>query len=154
MARVLVVDDAADIRLLLQTILVSAGHTVAQAPGGAEALAELVREPAGFDLVVLDLQMPVMDGWDTLARIRGNRRTADTPVILCTVKSSAEDVSRAWRLAADGYLVKPFVVEEFGREVAAVLQRSPVERRAVHAERLASTATSTAELEAMTNGNR
>lgn len=138
MASILVVDDAADIRLLLRTILAAAGHTVIQAPGGTEALDELVRDPTRFDLIVLDLQMPVMDGWDTLTRIRENAATARTPVILCTVKSSADDIARAWRLAADGYLVKPFVVEEFGREVEAVLRRSPAERRAVQAERAAS----------------
>jgi DNA-binding response OmpR family regulator len=131
--RVLVVDDGADIRFLIASVLRLAGHEAVQAGGGAEALALLAGDtPAGLpSVVVLDVQMPGMDGWDTLRAIRSNPRTADIPVVLCTVKGRPEDVAVGWELGCDGYLNKPFGIDDLRDEVAAVARRGRAERLAV-----------------------
>ncbi|MGH2687456.1 MAG: response regulator [Actinomycetota bacterium] len=132
--RVLVVDDGADIRFLIRTVLALAGHQVEQAGGGAEALALLAPDPtpAGLpSVVILDVQMPGMDGWDTLRAIRSNPRTAEVRVILCTVKGRPEDIALGWELGCDGYLNKPFGIDELRDEVATVAGRGREERLSV-----------------------
>ncbi|MGH2720344.1 MAG: response regulator transcription factor [Actinomycetota bacterium] len=131
--RVLVVDDGADIRFLIASVLQLNGHEADQASGGAEALALLARDaPAGLpSVVVLDVQMPGMDGWATLRAIRSNPRTANIPVVLCSVKGRPEDVALGWELGCDGYLNKPFGIDELRDEVAAVARRGRAERLSV-----------------------
>src|SRR5207249_3377565 len=113
-------DDAADILLLEHMVLSGAGYTVTSAATGEEAV-EMLRVTPAPDLVVLDLQMPTVDGWQVLASIRASEHTAAIPVVLCTVKSSRIDMERGWEMGADGYLVKPFGVDELKREVHDVL---------------------------------
>ena len=137
MTTVLVVDDSADIRLLLSTLLRADGSEVVEAAAGREALDVLATTSP--DLVLLDLQMPGMDGWDTLAAIRSSSSSSarDIPVVLCTVKSSRSDRARAWEMACDGYLVKPFDIDELLREVREVTVRDAAERKALCKGRLA-----------------
>lgn len=127
--RVLIVDDTEDVRRLLALTLRVEGFETCVAAGGPEALAIL---DGGFrpDLVLLDVQMPVMDGWDTLAAIRRNPRTAELCVILCTVKSRPDDRRRGWELGCDGYISKPFDLGELVELLRDVAARSPVEREA------------------------
>ena len=80
---VMVVDDNADVRLLIRRVLWSAGYTVTTADGGRDALA-LLESTHVPDLVVLDVQMPELDGWGTLEAIRSNPRTSRLPVLLCS----------------------------------------------------------------------
>jgi len=127
--RVLVVDDTADIRLLLRAVLSHVGHDVSEAATGAEALSMLA-QGTPFDAVVLDVQMPDMDGWQILASIREQACFDDMPVLLCTVKSQLEDTRRGWELGCDGLLNKPFSVAAMADEEAAVLARSQAERLA------------------------
>ncbi len=130
MTTVLVVDDAADIRLLQRAVLDRSGFSVVEADGGPDALAALAREPRP-DAVVLDVQMPVMDGWQTLAAIRSDPRLCDVPVILCTVKAGPTDTERAWRAGCDGYLSKPFPLARLVEEVETALARTVEQREAV-----------------------
>ena len=110
-ARVLVVDDAADLRLLVATVLRARGAIVTEAVGGPEAL-EALRAGAAAgtppDLVVLDVQMPGMDGWETLAAIRADPRLAGVAVVLCTVRSHPTDRERARAAGCDGFVAKPY----------------------------------------------
>jgi adenylate cyclase len=105
-SRILVVDDNASNRDLLSRRLQRQGHTVLQAENGAGAL-RLVEEEA-LDLVLLDLMMPGMSGYDVLARLKGDPRHRDIPVIMISALSELDSVVRCIEAGAEDYLAKPF----------------------------------------------
>ena len=125
--RVLVVDDQPDIRELLETILTIRGFEVATAEGGTKAL-QLLSDEALPDLVLLDVQMPDMDGWDTLATIR-DRYGEDGPrVVMCTVKGHPRDLIHGWSQGCDGYIWKPFDMRLLVDEITRVIERKAPDR--------------------------
>lgn len=128
MKSVLVIDDAADVRQLLETMLHAAGYLVMTAEGGPAGL-EILAGERRVDLVLLDVQMPEMDGWATLQQIRRDPGTKGLPVVLCTVKQHSTDLARAWSLGADGYITKPFQIADLLAEISYVLNRTPDQRR-------------------------
>jgi two-component system, OmpR family, KDP operon response regulator KdpE len=133
--RVLVVDDQDDIRTLLRVALGGEGIAVSEAASGDEALNTLdVSVP---DLVVLDIQMPVIDGWEVLEKIRERPATKDLAVIVCTVKASQSDAERGWRLGCDGYVTKPFMMDRLIGEVRRVAGSAQVDREATRKQALA-----------------
>jgi twitching motility two-component system response regulator PilH len=134
--KVLVVDDNEDLRRLMSSALTYAGHQIEECPGGDEAVRYLRATTELPAAIVLDVQMPVVDGWRTLATIREDDRTSAIPVVMCTVKSRMEDVIRGWEMGCDGYLVKPFDLDGFVREVEAVAGRDQQERELVREQRL------------------
>ncbi len=134
-ARALVVDDAADIRLLADLVLSMAGFSVAAVASGREAL-RYVAEHDLPDIVLLDVQMPDVDGWETLSRLRADPRTRDLPIVLCTVKGLPEDTLKGWSLGCDGYLGKPFDIGGLVDELHGVLRRDHGERQAVRQARI------------------
>ncbi len=104
-ARVLVVEDNEATREALSLLLQTAGYTTAEATDGRAALAYLrAHEPPG--LVLLDLMMPVMDGWEFLRERRKDPALARVPVVLCTATAGLES-SAAWALGANDVLHKP-----------------------------------------------
>ena len=126
MTKVLVVDDDADIRWLTRTIL-SDRFEVVEAASGTAAL-QVLGESPGMDVVVLDVQMPELDGWDTLAAIRQDPKWSELPVVLCSVKSEAPDARRAWELGCDAVIGKPFAIDDLETTVLDVLDRSADDR--------------------------
>ena len=118
--RVLVVDDDDDIRLLLRELLSGAGYLVETAQDGRAALRVFHEKPT--DVVVLDLSMPELDGFETLERLRD---VSDVPVILLTARSSEIDKVRGFRAGADDYVVKPFGRQELLARIEALLRRAP-----------------------------
>jgi DNA-binding response OmpR family regulator len=118
--RVLVVDDDDDIRLLLEQLLSGAGYSVETAQDGRAALRVFHENP--IDLVVLDLSMPELDGFETLERLRD---LSDVPVILLTARSGEIDKVRGFRAGADDYVVKPFGRQELLARIEALLRRTP-----------------------------
>jgi len=102
----LVVDDNEMNRDMLSRRLARKGHTVEVAEGGLQAL-EMI-EKADFDVVLLDIMMPGIDGYETLERIRADRDSGDLPVIMATAKDQSEDVVAALKLGANDYVTKPF----------------------------------------------
>jgi CheY-like chemotaxis protein len=126
---VLVVDDEPDLRLLMRFVLQKAGIQVHEAGDGRQGLAHLQEHLP--DVVVLDVQMPDLDGLATLDAIRSGERTRDVPVVLCTVKSRVEDVLRGWELGCDGYVTKPFENDALLSEVLAAGTRTATERARV-----------------------
>ena len=103
---ILAVDDEPGIAKLIKVNLQRAGYTVDVATNGAEAW-EMVQNNA-YDLVVSDVMMPKMDGFELLAEIRRNPTTTNLPVILLTAKSQNEDVTQGYATGTDMYLTKPF----------------------------------------------
>lgn len=130
MARVLIVDDQPDIRELLKSILSLRAFTVETVPGGQEALDRMADDPHP-DLIVLDVQMPDMDGWDTLSEIRLRYGELGPRVVMCTVKGHPRDLLHGWTLGCDGYVWKPFDLKLLVNEVEAVLKREQDERARV-----------------------
>jgi DNA-binding response OmpR family regulator len=124
---VLVVDDDADIRLLLEELLRGAGYTVKTAPDGRAALRVFHESPS--DLIILDLSLPELDGFETLERIRD---ISDVPVILLTARSGEIDKVRGFRSGADDYVVKPFGRQELLARIEALLRRAPEPRHLEH----------------------
>jgi DNA-binding response OmpR family regulator len=117
-AHVLVVDDDGDIRRLVRTLLEKEGAVVHEATDGRQALREFhARSP---DLVVLDVSMPELDGWEVLERIRD---LADVPVLMLTALGQEKDRVRGLQAGADDYVVKPFGNQEFLARVQALLRR-------------------------------
>jgi two-component system, OmpR family, KDP operon response regulator KdpE len=124
---ILVVDDEPQIRRVMRTTLSAQGYTVVEARDGQDALEKLRLERP--DLVLLDVNMPVMDGLETC---REMRRSSDVAIIMLTVRSSEQDKVRALDAGADDYVVKPFGIQELLARVRAVLRRgSDKETRSV-----------------------
>jgi DNA-binding response OmpR family regulator len=117
--RVLVVDDEPDIRRLLAELLRRAGHDVVEAENGRAGLRAFHASPP--DLVVLDVSMPELDGWQTLERIRD---LSDVPVLMLTARGDELERVRGLQAGADDYVVKPFGRQELLARVQAILRRS------------------------------
>ncbi|MFL5969429.1 MAG: response regulator transcription factor [Gaiellaceae bacterium] len=117
--RVLVIDDDDDIRLLVVELLQRAGLKVTEASDGRAGLRVLHQSPP--DLVVLDVSMPEMDGWQTLERIRD---LSDVPVLMLTARGAELERVRGLQGGADDYMVKPFGRQELVARVQALLRRS------------------------------
>jgi DNA-binding response OmpR family regulator len=122
MARVLVVDDEPDVLLLCRLNLEQLGHEVIEAPNGQVAL-ELVRE-RDPDLIVLDLMLPGIDGYDVLQRLRTEVASATIPVLVLTAKSLQADRDRTRELGAAAFVTKPFLPDELCATVERVLATS------------------------------
>src|SRR5688572_321808 len=108
MARILVVDDEPEIVRGLTDNLRYEGHEALSAGNGADALAVVSREAP--DLVILDIMMPVMSGWDVAKELR--RRGIDVPIIMLTARGEEADRVRGLELGADDYVTKPFSLRE------------------------------------------
>lgn len=117
--RILVVDDEPNVRLVFRTALEAVGHEVTEAVDGEDALRKL--RGGRFDLALLDLRMPVMDGMETLQRIRDEN--LNVPVIMITAHGSIPDAVEAMRLGAIDFVSKPVTPEPLRRAVADLLER-------------------------------
>ena len=118
MARILVVDDSADMRQLLSSILVEEGHHVVVANDGVKALEMMQIHPP--DLVLLDLMMPVKDGFSVLKDMKA-LNLHNVKIIVLTAKNSERDWLRGYKLGADHYLTKPFDLNELVDAISFVL---------------------------------
>jgi DNA-binding response OmpR family regulator len=119
-SQVLVVDDENDIRGLVRELLERAGYDVLEAPDGTEGLRLFYAERP--DLVVLDVSMPGLTGWEVLERIR---EMSEAPVIMLTANADELDKVRGLRAGADDYVTKPFGRQEFLARIDAQLRRKP-----------------------------
>lgn len=116
---VLIVDDEERIRFLVEAYLKKENLNVLQAENGQEAI-ELFKENI-VDLVVLDIMMPIMDGWSTCREIR---KISNVPIIMLTAKSEDEDQLLGFKLGTDNYVTKPFSTKVLVAKIKALLKRS------------------------------
>jgi CheY-like chemotaxis protein len=118
MGRVLVVDDEPDVLLLCRLNLQQRGHDLLEASDGERAL-ELARERHP-DVIVLDLMLPGITGYEVLETLKGTAETKDIPVVVLTARSLRADRERSHRLGASGFLTKPFLPSELCEMVDAL----------------------------------
>ncbi|HEU4680481.1 MAG TPA: response regulator, partial [Gemmatimonadales bacterium] len=119
--RILVVDDEPDITALVAYHLAKAGFRVSTAANGAEALKSAREERP--DIVILDLMLPGVSGYDVLAELRKKEETKEVGVILLTARREEVDRIRGLSLGADDYLTKPFSPQELSLRVGGLLRR-------------------------------
>jgi CheY-like chemotaxis protein len=121
--RVLVVDDAPSIRLLIRTNLELAGFDVEEAVDGVDCLAYLAEVDTLPDVITVDVMMPRQDGVATAAAIRSDPRTADIGVVMVTTQNHPADVQRGLRAGVDAYVTKPFDPDDLVSTVNDVVAR-------------------------------
>jgi two-component system OmpR family response regulator len=120
--RLLIVEDDAPLASGLQRILEAEGHAVDVTPRGEEAVLAASQEK--FDLVILDIGLPQMDGFEVLRRLRAGANGGPMPVLVLTARDAVDDRVRGLDLGADDYMVKPFAMPELTARVRALLRRS------------------------------
>ncbi len=118
--KVLVIDDEPGVRDLISEALSLAGITAVSAADGLEALSFLRREK--FDLLILDINMPKLDGLALLEKLRSEG--ASVPVLMLSARADKTDINQGLRIGADDYLTKPFSIEELVLRVKAIMRRS------------------------------
>jgi CheY-like chemotaxis protein len=119
-ATILVVEDVEDNRELVRLLLETAGYTVLEAHNGQEALDVLV---TGLpDLILMDLSLPVIDGWEVTRRLRADDRTRSLPILALTAHAMAGDRERVMSSGFDGYIPKPIDVGTFLSHVVSYLR--------------------------------
>lgn len=121
MARIVVADDDADIRELVEFKLASMGHDIEAVGDGQAALAACRAQRP--DLVVLDVMMPGISGLEAIRIIRSEASLHDLPVVLLTARAQESDVENGFDSGADDYITKPFSPRELAARVDALLQR-------------------------------
>ncbi len=126
--KILIVDDDRDSLKLIGLMLQRRGYEIAAAQNGAQALAKAESDKP--DLIILDVMMPDMDGYEVCRRLRGNPRTAHVPIIMFTAKTQVDDKVAGFQAGADDYLTKPIHPAELASRVEAVLLRSARVREA------------------------
>jgi DNA-binding response OmpR family regulator len=123
---VLIAEDSPGVIDLLQLILADAGFGTAVAMDGQEAITK--SREVRPDLILLDIMLPVMDGWEVATRILTDRRTADIPIIFLTARAGIQEQLRGWRMPIFEYITKPFEIDDLLQKVEAVLSTEPEQR--------------------------
>ena len=126
MSTILLVDDEKDCRNLVRLTLELEKYTVVTACDGVEALSKI--ESENPDLILLDLNMPKMDGYETCRRIRQNPKFKKIAIIIVTVRRKEKEQVKGLNLGADDYITKPFHAQELLARVGAVLRRTEGEK--------------------------
>ncbi len=123
--KVLVVDDEADVLLLCRVNLEFEGYEVVEAGDGEEAMQKVRQYDP--DVILLDVMMPKMDGWQVLAALKADPETADIPVVMLTAKVQDQDQIRGWSGGAADYITKPFSPLALSQVLENVLSNDPEE---------------------------
>jgi CheY-like chemotaxis protein len=121
MTRVLIADDKETSRELIRMVLESLGYEVREANDGLEAVRYARELPP--DLIILDLQMPVLDGFGALAELRGDQTLAATPIMALTASAMQGDRERALAAGFDSYVSKPIPLAKLREEITRLLER-------------------------------
>ena len=120
---ILIVDDEEDVLDLLQLVFETSGFVVRRASTGKSAVSSAWEQPP--DVVLLDVMMPEMDGWQVLRTLKGDERTRNVPVVMLSARAERRDKMIGLQEGAEGYIAKPFSPAEVVREVQSFLERGP-----------------------------
>ena len=120
------VDDEPDVLLLCRVNLQHAGHEVLEASDGEQGLALALAEVP--DAIVLDLMLPLMDGYGVLGHLLADARTRDIPVLMLTAKAQREDRVRCWEEGASEFMTKPFSPAALSSALTQLIEMSPEQR--------------------------
>ena len=118
---ILIVDDEQRMRKLVRDYMIREGYRVLEAADGRQALDLFNNEGNNISLIILDVMMPEMDGWQVCAQIR---KTSRVPIIMLTAKSDERDELRGFELGVDEYVTKPFSPRTLSARVNAILRRT------------------------------
>ncbi len=118
---ILIVDDEEDVLDLLQLVFETSGFTVRRASNGKAAVSSAYESPP--DVILLDVMMPEMDGWQVLRTLKGDERTRSVPVVMLSARAERRDKMIGLQEGAEGYIAKPFSPAEVVREVQSFLDR-------------------------------
>jgi two-component system chemotaxis response regulator CheY len=131
-AHILVIDDAATVRMYHRKMLGDAGWQVEEACNGVEALEKVMTQPKEqpFDLYVVDINMPKMDGYTFVRELRRLSQVRQSPVLMVSTEAQSQDASAAQEAGANGYLVKPAKPQGLVLTAALLLGDLPAARRA------------------------
>ena len=121
-ARILIADDDHSVLQVLETVLSGDGYDVVKAEDGATAL-ELARRD-GFDLIMLDVQMPKLDGLEAARQLRREASLADVPIVILTARTTDKDIEAAFAEGVTDYITKPFAISQLRARVRSWLSRS------------------------------
>ena len=124
MFRILVVEDDVNTRKLMQAVLSQNGYEPVPAADGVEALDILDKKH--IDLILLDIMMPRMDGYEFTEIIRGNQMLRDSPILMVTARETPADKRKGFLIGTDDYMVKPVDEDEMILRIAALLRRSRI----------------------------
>ena len=119
--KILIVDDVMSNVLLLKVLLTNEKFAIATASNGRQALEQVDKENP--DLVLLDVMMPDMSGFEVAQHLKANPKTSDIPIIFLTAKTLKEDILEGFKIGADDYITKPFSMEELTFRIEAILRR-------------------------------
>lgn len=122
MTRILVAEDERDIRELIAFTLRFAGFDVVLATNGAEAVEMAEASPP--DLIILDVRMPKMSGYEACRRLKENPRTSSVPVVFLSAKGQESEIQQGLASGADEYILKPFAPDELIQQVRDILNRA------------------------------
>jgi len=117
--RILIVDDEPNIVISLEFLMKREGHETTVAPDGEAALAAMAHERA--DLVILDIMLPKLNGFDVCERIRAEPAWRETKILMLTAKGRDIDLAKGLRLGADAYVAKPFSMQDLLIQVRRLL---------------------------------
>jgi DNA-binding response OmpR family regulator len=123
--RLLLIEDESDLAANVVDYFEGFGHSVDYAPDGASGVSLALSEP--FDVVVLDLMLPRMDGWEVCRRLRAGA-VRRVPVLMLTARDALDDKLKAFELGADDYLTKPFALDELHARCLALARRTELHR--------------------------
>lgn len=128
MYTILVVDDEAKIRMLIRKYAEFEGNLVREAENGMQAVEMVRKEPHAFDIIVMDVMMPELDGFSAVSEIR---KVSQVPVLMLSARGEEYDKIHGFELGIDDYVVKPFSPKELMMRVNAILKRSQSAKEAV-----------------------
>ena len=119
MAKILVADDEPYLVALLQDIIEQIGHEVIATMNGVEVLDLAIRKKP--DLIILDIKFPDISGFNICMQLKQNKKTANIPILMCTVENMRSDVETAFKLGASGYIIKPVKKEILIQKIQGIL---------------------------------